>query len=82
MLTIERIKRKESSDVESLGEVKQCKKLKKQDSNYYELSEKDFYPPEDTRYYHSNVENINGGDNFADYAEYFFETYGKEIFNY
>lgn len=68
--------------MDSLGKVKQHKKSKKQDLGYYELSEKDFYPPEDTRYYRSGIEDIEGGDNFADYAEYFFDTYGKEIFSY
>lgn len=63
-------------------EVRQNKNLRKQDSDYYELSEKDFYPPEDTRCYHSGVTDINGGDNFVDYAEYFFDTYGKEKFDY
>ena len=82
MLTIGKIKRKENPDVESLGKVKQRRKPRKQDSDYYELSEKDFYPPEDTRYYRSGVSDISGGDNFADYAEYFFDTYGKEIFDY
>ena len=68
--------------MDSFGKVKQHKKSKKQYLYYYELSEKDFYPPEDTRYYRSGVKDIEGGDNFADYAKYFFDTYGKEIFNY
>lgn len=55
---------------------------KNKNLDFYELSEKDFYPPEDTRYYCSGVEDIDGGDNFADYAEYFFDTYGEEIFDY
>ena len=66
--------------MDNLGQVKQRKKPKKQD-DYYELSEKDFYPPEDKRYYRSGVNNIVGGDNFADYAEYFFDTYGEELFD-
>ena len=66
--------------MESLG-IKQCKYSNKQDSDYYELSEKDFYPPEDTRYYQSGVEDICGGDNFADFVEYFFNTYEEEIFD-
>ena len=80
-MIIGKIKRKERINVETLGKVKQRKKPRKQDSDYYELSEKDFYPPEDTRYYRSGVEDIEGGDNFADFAEYFFDTYGKEIFD-
>ena len=80
-MIIGKIKRKERINVETLGTVKQRKKSRKQDSDYYELSEKDFYPPEDTRYYRSGVADIEGGDNFADYAEYFFDNYGKEIFD-
>ena len=68
--------------METIGQIKQYKQLRNKDSDYYELSEKDFYPPEDTRYYRSGVLDISGGDNFADYAEYFFDTYGKEIFDY
>ena len=65
--------------MENISQLKQCKKSKKKD--YYELSEKDFYPPEDKRYYCSGVKDIFGGDNFADYAEYFFDTYGEELFD-
>lgn len=65
-----------------IEQVKQNNKSKKQNLDYYELSEKDFYPPEDKRYYHSGITDISGGDNFADYAEYFFDTYGKEKFDY
>lgn len=39
------------------------------------LSEKDFYPPEDTRYLTSGVYDIQGGDNFADYVECYFDYY-------
>lgn len=54
----------------------------KLDLDYYELTEKDFYPPEDTRLYCSGIEDINGGDNFSDYAKFFYNNYGKEIFDY
>ena len=56
---------------------------KKKDLNrdYYELTEKDFYPPEDTRYYQSGVYDICGGDNFADYVSYFFDLYEDELFD-
>lgn len=47
----------------------------------YELTEKDFYPPEDTRVYQSGVEDIVDGDNFADYAKSFYEEYENEIFD-
>ena len=49
--------------------------------NQYKLTEKDFYPPEDTRVYHSGVANIKGGDNFAEYANWFYDNYGDEIFD-
>lgn len=42
------------------------------------LTEIDFYPPSDNRTWKSNVEDINGGDNFADYCEYIFRLYEKE----
>lgn len=42
------------------------------------LSEKDFYPPEDKRYLKSGVEDIKGGDSFADYVEYYFDSYSED----
>ena len=49
------------------------------DDNYgYVLSEKDFYPPEDTRVLRSGVNDIVGGDNFADYSESFFDMCDEE----
>lgn len=42
-------------------------------NDIYVLSEKDFYPPEDNRYYKSNVYNIYGGDTFFKYAKEFFQ---------
>ena len=42
------------------------------------LTEEDFYPPTDDRYLKSNVDNIYGGDNFADYCEDFFEMLDEE----
>ena len=58
---------------------KQNKKIKR--NSYRELTEKDFYPPEDTRYYKSGVQDITGGDNFADYAKEFFDEYEDELFD-
>ena len=37
--------------------------------------------PEDTRYIKSGVDDIDGGDTFAEYTSYFFETYGDELFD-
>ena len=58
--------------------------LNKQYYNHYSkqddycLSEIDFYPPSDDRVLESYVEDIDGGDNFADYCEYIFELYEEE----
>lgn len=50
--------------------------LKKQ--QYICLTEKDFYPPSDDRALTSYIEDIDNGDNFADYCEYIFEIYEEE----
>jgi hypothetical protein len=46
-----------------------------------ELTEEDFYPPEDNRIWGSGIDDIKGGDNFVDYAKYFYGIYEKEIFD-
>ena len=43
-----------------------------------ELTEQDFYPSLDDRVLTSNVEDIEDGDNFADYCEEFFELLDEE----
>lgn len=48
-----------------------------QEESYY-LTEEDFYPPSDNRTFKSNVRDIYGGDNFADYCEYIFEYLEEE----
>lgn len=45
--------------------------------NFY-LKESDFYPPDDNRVLKSNIEDIDGGDNFTDYCEYFFKMLEEE----
>lgn len=42
------------------------------------LTEQDFYPPSDDRVWISNVEDIEDGDNFADYCKEFFEMLDDE----
>lgn len=42
------------------------------------LKEKDFYPPSDDRVWESYVEDIEDGDNFADYCEYIFDLLEEE----
>lgn len=43
-----------------------------------ELNEQSFYPPSDDRTWKSYVEDIKGGDNFADYCEYIFDLLEEE----
>lgn len=47
------------------------------DKNFY-LTEADFYPPSDNRVWKSNVEDIDNGDNFADYCRYIFNVLNEE----
>lgn len=42
------------------------------------LEESDFYPPPDDRVWKSNIEDIEGGDNFADFCEEFFKILDEE----
>ena len=65
--------------METIGNLQKSKKQKI--NSHYVLTEKDFYPPEDTRYYQSGVADIDGGDNFADYANSFFNEYEDELFD-
>lgn len=48
------------------------------EQNIAELTEQDFYTTSDDRYLESYVEDIDGGDNFADYCEYIFELLEEE----
>lgn len=42
------------------------------------ITEESFYPPSDNRVFKSYIEDIEGGDNFADYCEDFFELLEEE----
>lgn len=42
------------------------------------LKESDFYPPPDDRVWQSNIEDIDGGDNFADFCAEFFKMLDEE----
>ena len=53
-------------------------KDKTYNKQYYSLTESDFYPPSDDRVLESYIEDIEGGDNFADYCEYIFDLYEEE----
>ena len=46
--------------------------------NDFILTDADFYPPSDNRVWKSAVKDIDGGDNFADYCEEFFELLDEE----
>ena len=48
---------------------------------YPELTEEDFYPPEDKRIYRSGIADIVGGDNFEDYAKWFYDNYENDLFD-
>lgn len=50
--------------------------LNEQDTT--ELTEQDFFTTSDSRYLESYIEDIDGGDNFADYCEYIFELLEEE----
>lgn len=52
-------------------------KQKNNDEEYI-LTESDFYPPSDDRFLETYIEDIDGGDNFAEYCEYIFEIYEDE----
>lgn len=46
--------------------------------NDFGLTEIDFYPPSDDRVIKSYIEDVNCGDNFADFSEYIFSLYEDE----
>ena len=46
--------------------------------NYKCLTEEDFYPPSDNRILKSYIEDIENGDNFADYCGEFFKLLEEE----
>ena len=52
--------------------------LTKQDLNSLE----DCYSIPDNRFWKSNVRDIKGGDNFADYCKYIFNLYEEEEIDY
>ena len=53
------------------------------DDDYLDCESRDYYSPEeiDGRLFQSGIEDIDYGDNFADYARYFFNTYGEDLFD-
>ena len=60
------------------GDISKNDNLAKND--YFCLEENDFNQSHDDRVLESYVEDIEGGDNFADYCEYIFEVYEEENF--
>lgn len=71
----------EYSDEPDCDEEGLCLNTKLYLSSYEELTEESFYPPVDNRTWGSGVEDIEDGDNFAEYTKYYYNTYGKEIFD-
>lgn len=66
------------SDLEN---IKKFERLENTASNLIELTEQDFYPIEDNRLYTSGIDDIDGGDGFADYTEWFWDEYEHEIYD-
>ena len=64
-----------------LNEIGKANNIEETERDNCELTKSTFYPPEDPRVYASGIDDIDGGDNFAEYAEYFWETYGHEIYD-
>ena len=58
-------------------DLDEIKFYSKHTEDFY-LTEIDFYPPADNRFWTSNVEDVEDGDNFADYCEYIFKLYEEE----
>ena len=50
------------------------------DKNYPVLTEEDFYPPADERVRSCGIDDIPGGDSYVDYFNWFYETYGEDMF--
>ena len=63
--------------MEEINKVNQQRKK----LNHHELTEEDFYPPEDKRIYSPIIMDVYGGDNFKEYFKYFYETYGEDFFD-
>lgn len=47
----------------------------------FEISERDFYPPQDERVFSSGICDVPNGDAFYGYAEYFWEEYENHLFD-
>lgn len=47
----------------------------------YELTEQDFYPIPDDRMHCFGIDDIEGGDNYDDYLEYFWDNFEHELFD-
>lgn len=65
-----------NEELEALEELEE-RHFHLRDTNSY-LDESDFYSSSDDRVWQSNIEDIDGGDNFADYCEYIFGLYEEE----
>ena len=48
-----------------------------EDDTSYSIEDDQYLSPDD-RYWESNIEDVDGGDNFADYCKYFFNLLEEE----
>lgn len=49
--------------------------------NEVELTEEDFYPPQDNRVLKSYIEDIDEENNFVEFTKYIFDLYEEEEWN-
>lgn len=67
----------DEEDIEKIIKELKQQGYDKEDIEFY-LTDTDFYPPSDNRFWTSNVKDIRGGDTFADYCTYIFKLYEEE----
>lgn len=58
---------------QSFNNISKKKYYNRFNKDDFHLKESDFYPPSDDRVLKSYIKDINGGDNFADFCQEFFE---------
>ena len=62
------------------SEIQKRELLEKALANFCELSEEDFYPPEDKRLYQTGMQSTRY-DSYDEYVQWFYETYEEELFD-
>lgn len=66
---------------DSIKERESCRRNIGIEQEVVVLSEEDFYPPPDERYYNSGIRDVCGGDTFDDYLDYFYEEYYDDLYD-